>query len=320
MRSRTREEKRIIAVLVVMTIAILGYIAGHDRSIAARAETMLETSNAITIVHYSAASRWRPASAAPLLPGLSIDQPLVLAPDGNATRAGLIVGPLLGSATSPLPPQLLARLPQHPNAEVVDLANTQAYRYSQLSVTGTGEQLTLYTIPDPVASTTAIVCYVSAGYSSYLPACERLAATLTIASGRPEGGEVRALNSLIPEAGYGRRIAAAVARADELLLTLRPELGRGRSRGTVSTLAGRLAAGFAGVADSLSALHPPSSAGQAHAALSESLKQAGAAYSALAVAVGAGDASGYAVARSQIYAAEAGLNSALKNFALLGYR
>lgn len=320
MRSRTREEKRIIAVLAVMTVAILGYIVGHDRAVAVSAENTREASNAVTIVHYGSASGWQPASTAPAVPGLSIAQPLVLAPGGDATRAGLIVGQLPGGESSPLPAQLLARVPQLPNTEVVDLANTQAYRYSPLSVTGSGEQLTLYTIPDPVASTTAIVCYASPGFSSYMQACERLAAALTIASGRPEGGEVRAVNPLTPEAGYGQRIAAAAARTDELLLTLRPEIRRGASQATVSTLAGRLADGLAGVADSLSALRPPPAAGQVHAALSESVKQAGAAYSALGAAVSAGNASNYAIARTQIYAAEAGVSSALKNFALLGYQ
>src|ERR1700693_595906 len=198
MRSRTREEKRVIAVLVVMTFAIVGYIVGHDRATAVHVESTRETSNAATIVHYSSASGWQPASAAPTVPGLSIAQPIVLAPHGDVTHGGLIVGQLLGGETSPLPARLLAHVSQLPNTEVVDLASTQAYRYSPLSVTGSGDTLTLYTIPEPGTSTTAIACYASAGFSSYMRACERLAAALTIASSRPEGGEVRAPDPLTP--------------------------------------------------------------------------------------------------------------------------
>ncbi len=320
MRSRTREEKRVIAVLLVLTVAIVGYTVGHDRSTATAVENTRETGNAGAIVHYSGTSGWQPAAAAPAVPGLSVVQPLVLAPKGDAAQAGLIVGQLPGSESSPLPAPLLAHLSELPNTEVVSLANTQAYRYSPLSVAGSSEKLTLYTIPDPAASTTAIVCYTSPRFSIDMLACERLAASLTIASGRPEGGEVRAVNSLTPEAAYGRRIAAAASRANELLLTLRPEIRQGASRGTVSTLAGQLAEGLAGVANSLSALHPPPAAGHVNAALSESVKQAREAYAALGAAVNAGNASEYAVARAQIYTAEAGLSSALKNFALLGYR
>jgi hypothetical protein len=318
-RNRTREEKRIVAVLVVMTFAIVGYLVGHDRATAVHVESTRETSNAATIVHYSSASGWQPASAAPTVPGLSIAQPIVLAPRGDATHGGLVVGQLRDGESSPLPAPLVARLSGLPNTEVVDLASTQAYRYSPVSVTGSGEAITLYTIPEPGTSTTAILCYASAGLSSYMQACERLAAALTIASGRPEGGEVRAPNPLTPDAPYGRRIAAAAARTDELLLALRPRMHPGASRATVSTLAGQLAGDLAAVARSLSALHPPPAARGVHAAFSESLNQTHAAYAALGAAVSAGSASEYATARTQVYAAEAGLSNALKSFALLGY-
>jgi hypothetical protein len=316
--SRTREEKKIIAVVLVVLAVILGYTLGHAHSTAAPVENTREVSNAVTSLHYPSASGWQPVSVAPRVPGLSIAQPLVLAPNGDGTHGGLVVGRLLGSESSPLPAALLAQLRQPPNTEVVDLLNTQAYRYSPLSVTGSPQKLTLYTIPNSATSTTAIVCYASAGFSSYMRACEQLAGTLTIATGKPEG-EVRAPNPLTPEAGYGRRIAAAAARADGLLLTLRPEIREGASRATVATLAKRLADGLASVAESL-AVVPPPAAGRVHAALSESLGQARAAYTALGAAVSAGNASGYATARTQIYAAEAGLSSALKSFALLGYK
>ncbi len=320
MRSRTREERRTIAVLVVMTVAIVGYIVGHDRASAVPAEGQREIANAVTVVHFPSASGWRLAAAAPPVPGLSITQPLILAPDGDATRGALIIGKPLGGESSSLPSQVLARLPRLPSPAVVDVANTQAYRYSPLSVTGSGERLTLYTIPDPSRGTTAIVCYASAQVSIYMQACERLAAALTITSLGPNGGEVRAVEPLTPDAGYGRRIAAVAAQVDQLLLALRPGIRPGATRVAVSTVAGRLATGLAGVAHSLAGLRPPPAAGRVHAALSQSLEQAQAAYSALAAAVGAGNASDYATARTQIYAAEAGLSEALKSFALLGYQ
>jgi hypothetical protein len=319
MRIRTREETRVITALAVMTVAILGYIVGHARPITVPVESTRETANAVTIVHYASASGWRPASAAPTVPGLSIAQSLVLAPNGDASHGGLVVGQLLGSESSPLPSQLLAHLPQLPETQVVALANTQAYRYSPLNVTGSGQALTLYTIPNSPTSTTAILCYASPGSAIYMHACERLAAGLTIAGGTPEGGEVRAVHPLTPEAGYGRRIAAAAARADQLLLLMRPAIRPGASRAKVSTLAGRLANGFAGVAKSLSAVHPPPAAERVHAALSASLGQARAAYAALGSAVSAGNAAAYATARTDIVTAEAGLSGALRNFALLGY-
>jgi len=316
---RASQRKPIIAALILLTAAVLGYLAGRGHSTAAPVESAREVSNAGTTLSYASASGWQPTSGAPALPGLTIAQPLVLAPGGDGARAGLIVGQLLGSESSPLPPQLLAHLSQLPSTAVVDLSNTQAYQYSRLSDTGSTSTLTLYTIPNSPTSTTAIVCYASAGFSSYMQACEKLAATLTISTGSPQA-EVRTENRLTPEVAYGRQISAAVTRVNALLLTLRPEIYRGASRPAVSTLARRLSDGLASAAESVSAASPPAAAERVHAALSESLGQARAAYAALGDAVDAGNASAYAAARTQIYAAEAALSTALKDLALLGYQ
>ena len=302
-----------------MTVAVVAYLAGHGRAVAVSVENTREASNAAMIVHYSPTSGWRPASVPATVPGLPIAQPLVLAPHGDAAHGGLVVGQLPDSEPTPLPSPFLARMPRPPSTQVVDLANTQAYRYSAFSVTGSSDVLTLYTIPGSSRSTTAILCYASAGFSAYMKECEHLAATLTIAGGTPEGGEARAVHPLAPEAGYGRRIAAIAVRTNELLLSLRPEIRSGASRGTVSTLAGRLADGLSAVADTLSKLRPPPAAERVHASLTEAVRDAGGGYSALATAVSAGSVSDYATARTQIYAAEAALSSALKSFALLGY-
>lgn len=319
MRSRTSQEKQIVAVLVLITLAIVGYLDGHARSAAAPVETAREASNGVTTVNYASASGWQPASRAPTVPGLSIAQPLVLAPGGDSAHAGLIVGQVPGGEASPVPPQLLANLRQLRDAEVVDLLNTQAYRYSRATVTGSRLTLALFVIPVSATTSTAIACYASAGFDRYLRTCEQLAGTLTIATGRPHV-EVRTFESLTPKLGYGRQIGVAVGRVNELLLTLRPQLRRGVSRVTASAVSERLADGFAAAAASLSRVQPPPAARRAQLVLSESLGRAREAYSALGAAVTSEDASEYASALSQVYSAEAGLSAALKNFNLLAYK
>jgi hypothetical protein len=319
MRRRVSGEKQIVAVLILVTVAILGYLVGQGRSTAAHVESTREASNAVTTVNYPSAAGWQPASGAPTVAGLSIAHPLVLAPGGGVARGGLVVGQLLGSESRPLPPELLEHLRELPRAEVVDLFNTQAYRYSGLMDTGSSLTLTLYTIPTSPTGTTAIVCYASAGFSSYMRVCEQLAATLTIATGTPQV-EVRTYQPLTPQAGYGRRIGAAIARVDALLGAVRAEMSPGTSRATVSRLAGRLAEGMASADESLSALAPPAAARRVHLAVSVFLKQAREAYSALGAAAHAADASGYATAQTQVSSAEARLSAALKDFVLLGYK
>ena len=131
---------------------------------------------------------------------------------------------------------------------------------------------------------------------------------------------MRTSESLTPRLSYGRQISVVVARVNELLRTLRPELRRGVSRGTASSITGRLADGLAAATDSLSHVQPPPAARRAQLALSESLVRARAAYAALGAAVTTGGASEYAAALPQIYSAEAALSTALRNFTLFGYK
>ncbi len=313
------QDQRIVAVLVLMTVAIVGYLDGHGSASTTAVERTREASNAVTIVNYNSASGWRPASAAPAIPGLSVAQPLVLGPGGGAARAGLVVGRLLGSEFGPVPPQFLAALRGHADTEVVDLLNTQAYRYSGLVLASSGLALTLYTIPTSAASTTAIVCYARASFSSYLQACERLVATLTIASASPQV-EVRTYQSLTPQLTYGRQVSAIAARVDALLARLRPQIREGASRATAITAATGLAGGLAGAAALLGVVHPPPAAARAQGSLAESLARTHEAYAALEAALSDENSAQYAAALSQIYAAEASLSGALRDFSLLAYK
>jgi hypothetical protein len=318
MGGRVSQEGKALAVLIFVTVAIVGYLAGHGRSTAATAEGPGEASNAATTLTYSASAGWQPVPSIPKVPGLALAQPVALAPAGEAARGGLIVGRLLGVDTGPLPEQLLAHLQEPPKGEVVELSNTQAYRYSGLRLAGDGRELTLYTIPISPTSVTVIACYASPGFSRYLRACEQLAGTLTIATGRPQS-EVRSYYSLTPAVRYGRQIGAVIARVESLLLALRAQIQPGAARATASALATRLASGLAGAAGSLSVVPPPPAMGRVHAALADSLRRASAAYAALAAAVSAGDTTAYAAARTEIYIAEAGLSAALRDFALRAY-
>jgi len=313
------DEKRLVVVLLLVTVAILGYLIGGRSSTASPPEKTREASNAATSLTYTAAAGWTPASQAPALPGISIAQPLVLAPTGHAAETGLIVGQLLGSESSPLPAKLLEGLRETPATDVVNLSNTQAYRYSQVSLSGSDEHLTIYTIPTSADTTEAIVCYASTSSTDGLRACEQLAGTLSIATGRPQA-EVHAFQSLTPQTAYGVKVRAAVARVNQLIGTIRPEIRPGILRSTASGSAKRLSEGLAVTAGSLAALSPPPAAVGTNAALSTALTRTRAAYAALSGALLAESTSRYDAARSRIATAEAALTTAIKNVTLLGYQ
>jgi hypothetical protein len=313
------DEKRLVVVLLLVTVAIVGYLVGGRSSHASPPETMREASNAVTSLTYAAGPGWTPAPAAPTISGISISQPLVLAPRGDAAQTGLIVGQLLGSESSPLPSKLLEGLRETPATAVVNLPNTQAYRYSQVSLSGSDRHLTIYTIPTSADTTEAIVCYAPAGSTGSLHVCEQLSGKLSIDTGRPQA-EVHAFQSLTPQAGYGSQIRAAVARVNQLLGAIRPEIRPGILRSTAASSAKRLSEGLAVTAASLAALRPPPAAAVAHAALSKSLTRTRTAYAALSGALLAESTSRYEAALARIATSEAALSTAVKNVTLLGYQ
>jgi hypothetical protein len=294
----------------LVAVAILGYVVGHSRSQSASTQEPRTATSANVVIDYPAG--WRPAAGAPGIPGLAIVRPLVLAPNGDAARAGLLVGALPRGEPSPLPGRFLASLRQLPYTQIVNLLELQAYRYANVSIPGFDGTLTIFVIPNPGGGLTALACYAPSALSSYMHACERTVATVTLV-GQSQTHE------LTPEPNYARKISASIAPLDRLRTELKRELGGRVSVATVQALATRLADGFAHAAASLSALEPSFGARQAQAALSASMLQASDAYSALAAATGEQSVSGYAAARRRASEAESGVDSALESFALLGY-
>ena len=300
----------ILAVLVLLVVAIVGYVTGHGRSAAASGETIRTAFASSVQLDYP--SGWRQAASAPVIPGLSIAHPFVLAPDGDAAHAGLVTGALPSGEPSPLPRSFVVRMRYFPHTTEVGLLNTQAYRYSQLSLPGLNRTLTVYVIPNPGGNPTALACYAFAGFSADMGTCEQMAATLTLVGQSQSYG-------VIPEPGYAEKVKAAIAKLDSERLSLRGELGKRVTPPTVQRLATRLANGFANAAASLSGLEPSFVAGPAQAALSGALGQAHDAYAALAAAANAGSSSRYAAALTQVYEGEASVTVSLESFALLGY-
>jgi hypothetical protein len=301
----------VVTLAVLVAVAILGYVAGHDRSQAA--PEVSRGTISVAGVQLAYPSDWQPAHTALRIPGLSLEHSVVLAPGGDGSRAGLLAGQLPADEASPLPEQFLTKMRSLPSTEVVDLVDTQGYRYGPLGIDGLDSTLSLYAIPNPKSTPTVLACYASAASSAYMKACEQIVATLTLA-------EQSSSYDLVPESDYARRLSASIGALEGQRATLRHEMSAGAAPRTVQKLATRLAAGFAGEAVSLSLLEPPSATGQTQATLSRAILRARDAYEALAAAVGAESPSRSAEAQKQVGEAEASVNTVLERFALLGYR
>jgi hypothetical protein len=304
----TGRQLPLLAAPLLLLAVIAGVLLGNHHAQPAPKEQALLAHQAGVALEYP--STWRPAVSAPPIPGLSIAHPLVLAPGGDAARAGLLSGQLPAGEPGPLPATFVALMPQLPHTEVVSFLDVRAYRYTGLSLPAYAPSLKLYVIPT-AGQPTAIACYASQGASSYLRQCEQIVATLTPV-GRPE-------YDVQPSADYSSSLGAVIGELDGGRLTIRRQMGVVRAPSAVAGLATTLATRFATAAAALRAIVPPAAAAAAQAALVASLERANQSYGALATAAGAG-AAGFAAAQAHVGSAETGVDGALATFALLGYK
>jgi hypothetical protein len=300
-----------VIIPVLLVVAIVAYLIGSHRpsssappsgSSAPAGPTRIASGSSV-LLEYPVA--WQTAGAAPALPGLPITHPLLLAPGGHTSEAGLLSGQLPAAQPSPLPASFVALIHDVPRTEVVSLGNGEAFRYA--GITGYQRTLDVYVVPTVGASPTALVCYAASGYTSYLKQCEQIVAKATVAT--------QTSYSLSPDATYANQLSGLISALDKERVTLRAQM-RAQPE-MVATLATRLAARFAHTAAAVAALEPPLPASAAQASLASALQDARHAYTALAVA--AGEPVGYASAEPQVNAAEATVDAALENYALLGY-
>jgi hypothetical protein len=293
-----------------VVLAICGYLLGSrgGSSPSPTATGALEVASGTNLL-LEYPTGWRPAASAPALAGLKITGARVLAPGGDPSIAGLVSGRFPADEVSPLPAAFLALVHGTPHVEVLNLTHTQAYRITH--VRGYERTLDVYAIPVVGGTQTGLVCYAANSAAAYLRQCEDIAATVTLVG-------VTSFD-LSPSEGYADKLAALIESLDTQRATLRREIRSSRTPARSSALASTLARRFAATASSLALLEAPQAAGAAQAALVSALQDARDGYGALAGAAAAEDSSTYSEAERRVEGAEARVDAALRNFALLGY-
>jgi hypothetical protein len=294
---------------VLIAVAILGYLAGHSGGKGGSSERQTEQGAEVA---FGYPPGWRMAKIAPGIPDLSIANVIVIAPKGDGDAAGLMFGGLPAGEPAPLPARFVARLGRLPLPEIVNLVETQAYKYARLGVPGYDRQLTLFVIPNPGRRPMVFGCYASAGGAAQMRACEQSVATVT-AVGEPQADQ------LAPEPKYASAISSLVSTLDRLRAALKRDLRPDVSVPTARRLATELAAGFATAAGALDRLQSPVAAESVHAALTDAVRRSHDGYVALAAAVDERNPARYEAAQKQAARAEADVDAALGGFVLLGY-
>jgi len=306
-----RERRPLLSLLLLAAVAALGYLAGHGTGSHGTPTTSTRTV-LVNGVLFDYPSTWNRTAGGPQIPGLALAQELTLSPPGQDARAGLTVGSLVTGDPGPLPEGFLAQLRSNPRTDVVSLSEVQAYRYSRMSVAGFDRALTAFAIPNAAPGSTVIACYASAGDPSFLRVCAQVVDAVTRV-GQPLGYD------LSPVAAYARSLAGVLASVQKGRATVAQAAGAHGATTRLGGLAARLGQQLQAAASSLQALEAPAAAQAAQSALLLAARGASGAYAALSAAVRARDVAAYAAARARVVEAEAGINRALRRFALLGY-
>ena len=293
-----------------VAVAVLGYVAGHSRSRDGSPEALHTARSAHVLIKYPAG--WKLVSGGVGVPGLAIAHPQLIVAGSPATRAGLIVGTLPAGELGPLPRRFLSRLLRPPQTAVVDLAEGQAYRYSNFSGPGLQEPLTVFVIPNPDGDPTALACYAPSPKSPYMRACQQAVSGVTVV------GQSQA-SQLTPQPGYAAQISSAIASLDRLRVSLKRELQPQVSAERAQQLTRRLAGGFARAAAALAGLEPAPPAADVQAALLSAMARVRDGYTSLAAAAGEREAAAYELAQKRVLDAEAEVDRTLQAFVLLGY-
>jgi hypothetical protein len=291
-------------------VAIAGYLVGHKHSSSASSSAVRTARTADVVFQYPRG--WSRVSGGPQLDGLDLTQTTRLAPKGRSAQAGLLVGSLPAREPGPLTASFVAELKQLPQVAIVSLNEAQAYRYTRARPPGFAPALTLFVIPNPGGAATAFACYAPSAGSPYMRACEATVAGVTVI------GQTLTYQ-LTPESRYAAGLSAVIVALDKLRVSLRSELQPQISAARAKQLAQGLAASFGDAGTALSKLEPNAPVERAQATLAAALTQARGGYEALAEAVAALSVPAYEAAQQRVASAEASVDNALENFALLGY-
>jgi hypothetical protein len=257
------------------------------------------------------ADEWEASQQAPDLPGLELDDPVVLssADEGAATLAAGLGREARGPRL--LPPALLALLERTPRREAVRLGSITALRYRNLDHRQVPGELTVYAIPTTRGVVTIACSAAGSDARESLAACEAVATTVSLrgAQALPLGANVR----------YATAVNTALSALGEQRRNGRADLAEAETRAAQARAAESLAGVFAATATALDRAAPGPVEQGVHGALVASLRRTAEAYIALAAAPEEGplawDRAAAAVGRG-----EEAIDASLDALGRLGYR
>jgi serine/threonine protein kinase len=304
-------------VVLVGLVAVLRLTGSNDGSQSARTTAFPGGIMAAGPLRVDLPSGWSALSAAPVVPGLTLDAAVAAAPAGKADRGALIVGIADAGGPALLSQDFLDRLGLRsrvvPDRTTVALrGGPSAYRYGELRPPGLGQAVTVYTVPTTAGVATLACLAPPQGNPGFVNACDRTARTLALAGTEPF--------RLGPSAAYAAAVNKVFDALNSVLTRERARMRAARTPKSQSASASRMAHAYKRSGTALERLARVSPAdAPSRASLMKALAASASTHGALATAARGNHRIAYRSAAARARRAQSGVVSALAELRASGY-
>jgi serine/threonine protein kinase len=248
---------------------------------------------------------WERSAGPAQIPGLDFGKDgFTVTPSGGADEGSLTVGVTGATGTTLLPSSFVKTLstPPKPN-DGVKLGDLEALRYKGLRPKGFSQSLTVYAAPATEGAVTLACAAPSAKAGSFLPECEKVAAAVKLASGKPY--------PLGNDDTYAKDVTDAINTLNSQRSSGLKSMKKAKSGSAQAKAANSIAAAYASAAKSLDGTAvSPQFAGD-NGKLVSALGKTESAYKSLASSAKKGSKSGYDKASKKVKSGESDVNGAL---------
>jgi serine/threonine-protein kinase len=249
---------------------------------------------------------WTPTDAV-RAPGIRLTDPTGAVREGRTITAGMqrFREPVL------VPVSFRTRVREIPlgPGEFVRVAGLEAQRHSDVQLRGTGQTVTVYTVPTSAGIAT-LECMAPKG-QRVGPDCERAAGAMELRRGEPL--------SVLPDAEYGAAVDKVIAQLQPVRRSLRQRLGKVRTRAEQAAATGGISQAFNRAARGVGRIEAPRVTENANRALAAALRDGAVAYGAMRKAALAFDRDGWERGMERIRDAESRVQGSLDALRQLGY-
>jgi hypothetical protein len=292
----------LIAAVALIAI-IIGFLVGHSgggKSTPAGAKTV--SSGPIDL---AAPKDWTRSAGPAQIPGLNFGKDgFTMTPAGGADQGTLTIGVTDAKGATLLPDSFLKKLSSTPKpTDGVRLGALEALRYKGLRPQGFSQDLTVYASPTTSGAVTLACAAPAAKAKSFLPDCEKAAAAVTLASGKPY--------TLGNDDNYSSDVKDAINTLNSQRSAGVKDLKKAKTGSSQGKAADSIAKAYRSAASTLDGDQVSPQFAADNDKLVSALRKTESAYKSLASSARRGSKSGYDKARRKVSKGESAVSKAL---------